>query len=82
MMEFPKLDKQARRNGNETCVGIDLGGNLCRHLDSGSVLLGRQEEPEGTLPPEPVQTAPADRTEAVQTVPVETVWTERCFCRC
>lgn len=32
-------------------------------------LLGRQEEPEGTLPPEPVQTAPADRTEAVQTVP-------------
>ncbi len=32
-------------------------------------LLGRQEEPEGPLPPEPVQTAPADRTEAVQTVP-------------
>ena len=42
-------------------------------------LLGRQEEPEGTLPPEPVQTAPADGQRPFRRSPVETVWTERCF---
>ena len=43
---------------------VDLGGNLCRHLDSGSVFTGPAGGAGGEpLPPEPVQTAPADRTE-------------------